>query len=339
MYSKKQQLLYFRQKSYMERQEETHQDDWRNKLAHGRLSAEEAKTLQDDPEFREWKLLLDSGRALKSPAYSEHDAWVEFKQRLREPEQQLARLRRQRRTIFTISVLVLLVSVVAIWWYQGRDRIYTTPAGQTDRFVLPDNTQVQLNVASTLTWDPDRWASSSGRVVAFSGQAYFQRKNRSPFTLVHSNGQILTNRAAFDLRSRGQWLEIQCYQGRIIAKVQERTDTVLAGQYARWDGSRWTKRLIPNSRQEPIWPEGITEMRQMPLGEVTDELERLYQLSIDLNASPDTLFTGRFPNYDLDQALRTICDRMNLRPAFYPNNFVVLDPVPPEPEDGQPVAN
>jgi|GEM_PF-6825671 len=323
----------------MEQPEETYQDDWRDKLVHGKLSTEEVEALSDDPEFREWTVLLQSGRALKSPAYSEHDAWAAFKQRLQEPEQQLARFRRRRRAIFTVSTVVLLLCVTAIWWYQGRDHIYTTPAGQTDRFVLPDDTQVHMNVASTLTWDPDRWATSEGRVIAFSGQAYFQRKSRSAFTLLHSNGQITTNRAAFDLRSRGQWLEIQCYQGQVVARVQETRETIQAGQYARWDGSKWVKTLIPNGRQEPIWPEGTTEMRRMPLSEVTDELERLYQLSIDLNASPDTTFTGRFPNYDLDQALRIICDRMQLRPAFYPNNFVILDPAPRDAEAGKAVPN
>lgn len=323
----------------MERPEENYQEDWRNRLAHGQLPQEDADELGEDPEYWEWKAILDAGRALKSPAFSEHDAWAAFKQRLQEPEQQLTKLRRRRRGIFIVSLAVLLISVGAIWWFQGRDRVYTTAAGQTDRFTLPDDTRVHMHVASTLTWDPDRWSSAAGRVIAFSGQAYFRRNKRSAFTLLHSNGQITTSRAAFDLRSRGKWLEIQCYEGYVIARVQEKQDTIVSGQYARWDGAKWTKTLIPHARQEPLWPEGVTEMRQMPLSEVTDELERLYQLSIDLNAAPDTLFTGRFPNYDLDQALRIVCDRMQLRPAFYPNNFVILDPAPREAEEGQRVAN
>lgn len=324
----------------MKQQEEPFFDDWRDKLAHGKLTAEEAEALQDDPEYREWKLLLAAGRSLKAPAYSEHDAWADFRQQLQHPEQKMTQLRRRRRSIFGIALTILIISTGLIWWFQGRDRVYTTPAGQNDRFTLPDGTGVHMHVASTLTWDPDRWWSARGRVIAFSGQAFFRHDDSDLFTLLHSNGQLTARRATFDVRIRGPWLHVSCYAGRVTATVRGQTHVIPAGTTARWDGARWSQRLIPGSQQAPSWMDGTTTMQQMPLSEVVRELERLYQVSIDLNASPDPLFSGSFPNYDLSQALGIVCDRMELKPTFYPGNFIILDPDPrPEEEDSSPVRN
>lgn len=303
--------------------------DWRDRYIHGALTPEEIRAIQEEPEFKEINAILEAGRTLKAPAYSEHDAWERFKRLRRTPESQIEALKKRRVTILFTVLSVLLIATLSIWWYQGRDRVYSTGPGQTDKVTLPDGTRVTLHVSSTLTWDPDRWRGR-GRIAAFSGQAYIERPGSKSLELLHSNGSVVLSRSRTDIRVRDSYFEVVTFEGQAVAISRDTQLVVRAGTIARWDGYFWSEYPLPPAWRSPPWLEGNTVMRNMPLEEVIREIERLYRVSIDLNADPARPFSGRFPNYDLQEAITILEEIADLKADYFAGNFIVLDPVPQE---------
>lgn len=301
--------------------------DWRDRYIHGELTPEEIRAIEEEPEFKEINAILEAGRTLKAPAYSEHDAWERFKRLRRRPESQIEALKKHRVTILLVALGILLIATLSIWWYQGRDRVYSTGPGQTDQVTLPDGTRVTLHISSTLTWDPDRWRGR-GRIAAFSGQAYLERPSSKPLELLHSNGSVVLNRTRTDIRVRDRYFEVAAFEGQAVALSRDTQLVVRQGMFARWDGYHWSRYPLPEDWNTPPWLEGNTVIRNMPLEEVIREVERLYRVSIDLNGDPDRSFSGSFPNYDLREAIAILEELADLKADFFAGNFIVLDPVP-----------
>jgi len=301
--------------------------DWRDRYIHGELTPEEIRAIEDEREFKEVRAILEAGRTLKAPAYSEHDAWERFKRQRRTPESRIEALKKRRVTILFIGLGVWLLATFCIWWYQGRDRVYSTGPGQTDQITLPDGTRVTLHISSTLTWDPDRWRGRV-KIASFSGQAYIERPSSKPLELLHSNGSITLVRSRTDIRVRDSYFDVTTYEGRAIAMTRDTHLVVREGTNARWDGFLWRQFPIQNNTSTPPWLQGNTVIQNLPLGEVIREMERLYRVSIDLNANPDQSFSGSFPNYDLQEAIGILEDRANLKADYFAGNFIVLDPRP-----------
>lgn len=304
-----------------------HFDDWRDKLVHGQLSREEAESLAEDPEYREWFVLLRAGAALKAPAYSEHDAWQDLKRRTRHPELQMTQLKKRRRLLLLSGLILIFLGAGLAWWFQGRDQVYSTGPEEQARFLLPDGTQVQLHVTSTLTWDPNRF-SARARIIGFHGEAFFQQTNEQNLTLIHSNGELSARSASFNVRDRGTYFSITCYRGHVDAWAQGIHRRIAAGTQARWNGSRWETLPQPRSEKAPPWTAGRTQFIEVPLAEVVDELERIYDLTIDLNGRSEILFSGSLPNYNLRQAIDQLCRTAKLEADYFADHLVVLDTLP-----------
>lgn len=319
----------FRESDTMASEHDNEYPDWRDRYIHGELTAEEIRAIEQESEFKEVRAVLEAGRTLKAPAYSEHDAWEQFKRLRRRPESRIEALKKRRVTLLFTGLGMLVIATLSIWWYQGRDRVYSTGPGQTDQVTLPDGTRVTLHISSTLTWDPDRWRRR-GRIAGFSGQAYFERPGNKPLELQHSNGSVVLVRSRADIRVRDSYFEVTTFEGQAVAMTRDTQLVVRMGTFARWDGYRWTKYPITDDWSAPPWLEGNTVIEDLPLSEVIREIERLYRVSIDLNADPDRSFSGSFPNYDLQEAITILEDRADLRADYFAGNFIVLDPLPEE---------
>jgi len=321
----------FRESNTMASEHDNEHTDWRDRYIHGHLTPEEIRAIEEEPEFKEVRAILEAGSTLKAPAYSEHDAWERFKRLRRTPESRMEAFKKRRVTLLFIGLGVLLIASVGIWWYQGRDRVYTAGPGQTDQVTLPDGTRVTLHVSSTLTWDPDRWRGR-GRIAGFSGQAYIERPSLKPLELMHSNGSVVLNRSRTDIRVRDTYFEVSAFEGQVVAMTRDTQLVVRQGTIARWNGNLWSEYPIPSGWGTPPWLEGNTVIKNLPLEEVIREMERLYRVSIDLNADPDQFFSGSLPNYDLQKAIGILEDRAGLTADYFAGNFIVLDPIP-EKED------
>ena len=104
-----------------------------------------------------------------------------------------------------------------------------------------------------------------------------------------------------------------CYSGKVGVDGGQEPVEIEAGQKAVLleDGSLTTTNL--QLTPTPSWFRGWTDCEGLPLTRVFGELERQYQLEVNWENETYRVYQGGFPNDDLEQALKFICDPMDLQ--------------------------
>ena len=78
-----------------------------------------------------------------------------------------------------------------------------------------------------------------------------------------------------------------------------------------------------NTYEEPQWTKNKSYFQRVPLAEVFSELERQYNVTLSSeNIDTEQLFTGGFVHNDLDTALRTISEPLDLKYQILKPNTV-----------------
>ena len=187
--------------------------------------------------------------------------------------------------------------------------------GHHSELVLPDSTRVYLGPAATLRYAHN---DNETRFVQLEGEAYFivRHDQHRPFTVVSG---------ALSTRDLGTEFNIRYYPGDpsiVIAvasgKVQvSRTPAaapqtappvaLLPGQLLQYDTLTKKSAItdLPDPSSIGAWRKGILSFRRRPLKEVTDELERYYDIRFHYTnpESQNILITTLLDNKSLTDAL------------------------------------
>ena len=164
-----------------------------------------------------------------------------------------------------------------------------TGAGERSTFRLADGTAVMLGPASSIRYSAADYGRRS-RVVELEGDGYFEVVHdetrpfavRTPTVLVRDLGTRFVVRA----RPGQRPVEVGVMEGRVaIAHPATPTDSVAlgAGDAARIDGGQppVVQRGV-NLERYAAWTEGRLVFQRTPLAEVVEDLERWYDIDIEL---------------------------------------------------------
>lgn len=273
-----------------------------------------------------------TARSLKSVTYVDNNGEL---QRVDELEETGAVRRlppRNRRMALAIAA-VLLLSIGG--WYLFRQPIASpsvaevpaakavqkiTQRGEMKYLLLPDSTQVWLNVASTLDF-PESFAEGK-REVYLSGEAFFDVKHaaESPF-LIHT-GNVVT-------KVLGTSFNVKAYPGQpdvVVSvkrgKVEVSKDnlvmaTLTKGQEVKviTTAPEATVGVLKESNVA-AWTTGRLSYDSRPLSDILKDLERNYNVRIELADSKlgADIFTTSFRrDIGVEEALNIICEALDLQ--------------------------
>ncbi|MDN3670796.1 FecR domain-containing protein [Echinicola jeungdonensis] len=171
-------------------------------------------------------------------------------------------------------------------------------------YYLPDSSIVTLNKGSELVYETEEWATS--RQVMLKGEGFFQVKKGSPFEVATSNGTVSVLGTSFNVKQRGDYYEVICYEGKVGVETSRQNLTLIAGDGYR-EASSGEEKFDLNIDYKPDWLNGQSSFFRTQYYVVLEELENQYEIvietkDIDLKAT----FTGSFPNDDLDVALDAV---------------------------------
>lgn len=173
----------------------------------------------------------------------------------------------------------------------------STPQGGEYQIILPDNTKVWLNSASTLRY-PNQFGGKERR-VELTGEAYFEvaKNTKVPFTVV-SDGQVV--------EVLGTQFNINSYADELVTKT-----TLLEGSVRVSARSGSAVKLAPNQqsvlirRDETIevldvdpslaiaWKNGDFHFEKTDLQVIMRQLERWYDIEVRyVGAKPTENYTG-----------------------------------------------
>ncbi len=146
-------------------------------------------------------------------------------------------------------------------------------------FTLPDGSIVKLNADSKLTYDPKTWDEQ--RIVNLDGEAFFEIKEGSMFTVSTTKGEVNVPGASFNVNARNEALEVACFLRSVQVKNKQTGEKmeIRAQEQIALNGQKMEKSNF-DMRAYATWRKGSFYYQEKPVGVILEEIERQYNVHI-----------------------------------------------------------
>jgi len=221
------------------------------------------------------------------------------------------------------STIILFFSVLFFLSYKNTTEIFVQ-AGQKEKVFLPDGSEVIINSVSSLSFSTKKWESE--RIVDLEGEAFFNVKKGSRFTVKCSNGTVEVKGTIFNVFSRGDVLEVKCTEG-VVSVISK------SGKTKHLEQNLGVKFNLDNNIGEifslndsntDLWTNGQFYFDNVNIENVFKEMERQFDINIQFEGKTTRFFSGYFTNKDLDRALNMVCSPMSLSYEIENESLVVI---------------
>ena len=209
-------------------------------------------------------------------------------------------------------------------------RLYTktisVPAGQHSSIYLPDNSQVNLNADSKISYKP-LWYKFS-RQIEFEGEAFFEVQPGKKFEVNSDQGKTVVLGTSFNVYSRNDGYNVTCVTGKVkVIEHANNSEVIIEpGQQAKLTtkGNLAIQKEI-NTGQTLLWIDNKFSFTSIPLSKVLDEIGRQYNVEISIPSGLDKKYTGTFNKVtSVETILQLVCKPFNLEYKQTSNNEYVI---------------
>ncbi len=217
------------------------------------------------------------------------------------------------------AVMLLLIGFYSVSLVFSNEKVKTGFASQTT-VKLPDGTLVTLNAGSKLVWNERRFDKE--RTVTVDGEAFFDVKKGSRFTIKTHNGNVTILGTQLNVFSRENDFRVSCITGKVGVSSGSSEVVLLPGEKAGLTNSVLQKTTSAHIEQTAAWKEGIFYFEDQPLVSIFGEIERQFNVSVKYKGNPGRLITVSFTNRKLEEALDVVCIPMGLKYELDKNNNI-----------------
>ncbi|MFM7728946.1 MAG: FecR family protein [Flavobacteriales bacterium] len=263
--------------------------------------------------FKGWK--VPNGK-------STEQAWLEVEAKMKQRQSQSKVVTFSWRPMISVAAAAVVIVGLILFWPNHELKTYSSTTGHVEVVNLPDASVATLNAGSSITFSED-W--SEERVLDLKGQAFFEVKKGSKFSVVTPTGVVEVLGTSFDVYSRENDLRVACYTGRVMVRVGTQELEITPGYTAMLHNGNLQVGEFNNTDAD--WRTGEFTFDAAPLSDVFHELERQFGVRIQTPSLEGRLYTGRFNNKNLDEALQLICLPMGLKFMIQQDGEVIVDDV------------
>lgn len=269
------------------------------------LTPEELEAFKALEDYEALTKLSNYTKGFKAPEYNEDEA---LKTVLHQIE-----TKKQSKTNWLQPVLkiasILVLCFGAYYYTTTLDTTFTTDFSEKISVELPDHSKVDLNALSSITFNKSDWKNN--RNVSLKGEAFFDVEKGSSFNVNTPNGIVTVLGTEFNVKQRDNFFEVTCYEGLVQVTYKNNKTKIKPGE-----SFLVLNDLVINNQtvySQPQWLTNTSAFKSLPLKEVIAELERQYNIKVETkNINTDLLFTGRFTHNNLDTALKSITQPLQL---------------------------
>lgn len=244
---------------------------------------------------------------------SKEAVWSEMMSQIDEQPQETKVIQMNWFRYAAAAVVVLLLSTTAFL------RFYTesvsVPAGLHSSVLLPDGSTVELNAATELSFHPFWWQFD--RSVKMEGEAFFDVKKGSSFSVMSKNGTTTVLGTSFNINSREDGYIVFCKTGKVSVQHETSKVVITPNESAQLKtNGELEKRSDANGSEFIGWVDNQFIFNAKPLREVTREIELQYDIELNIvgNDVADWKFTGAFNRSDdVKETLEVISNSMGLK--------------------------
>jgi ferric-dicitrate binding protein FerR (iron transport regulator) len=249
-----------------------------------------------DPKTREQWLRLERSLSKSEPAYAG------------------IRPRLAPRFALALALLVAIGGGAYLYIRLSQPEMFFTVKGEQKEISLHDGSTVTLSHTTELVV-PKR-SMNEPREVELKGEAYFRvRKGETPFIVSTALGEVRVVGTEFNLRARGETLEVAVLEGRVQVTVtrdgKENSLIVSAHQMVLIpaDGFPPAVNTVP-SPDYPGWLHGKLFLNRTTLADACREIEMRFDVSINILDQPKTseVITGVLRATSAESAVAALCE-------------------------------
>lgn len=210
------------------------------------------------------------------------------------------------------AIILLLTTTAFLRFYTES---VTTPAGLHSSVSLPDGSTVELNAATELSYHPYWWRFN--RSVKMEGEAFFDVKKGSSFSVMSKNGTTTVLGTSFNINSREDSYTVFCKTGKVSVEREASKVVITPNESAQLKANgELEKRSDANGSEFIGWVDNQFIFNAKPLREVTREIELQYDIELNIveDDVADWKFTGAFNRSDdVKETLEVISNSMGLK--------------------------
>lgn len=284
------------------------------------LTPEEEAAFKQLDDYTLNQDIINSAKAFKASNFNKNIDFETFKKHYSEREKTVKRFNWKSPLLRIASIIVVALCIYSAFYFSSSTKVNTLAAEKTT-IELPDASQVILNSVSEISFNKRNW--NSKRSINLKGEAYFKVSKGQTFDVVTSNGTVTVVGTQFNVKQRQNFFYVVCYEGIVSVKSDTISRTLRAGDTFKIYNGSFSENHSDTT--EPNWIGHSSTFHAIALKDVLSELERQYNIEITLqDVDREKLFTGTFTHDNLEQALISITQPMNLDYQINSSNRVVL---------------
>jgi transmembrane sensor len=295
-------------------------DELLKKWLKNELSASEKQDFEklDDADFNAY--IVDFAKQFKASHHSGLSDFETLKQRYNKAQKPVKSLAWFSPLLKIASIVVVAFGIIYFTFLNDSETTLRTLANETNEVILPDNSKVSLNELSQLVYDTNQWDKK--RLLQLNGEAFFDVEKGKTFEVKTTNGVVSVLGTEFNVISRDSLFKVSCYEGLVQVGYKNDTIKLPAGsEFTLVADNALTSKLIIT---EPHWLNHMSVFENANLSDVLLELERQYNIKVD-NLTQNTIkFTGAFELNNIENALKSITQPLNLTYSIQTNNEVII---------------
>lgn len=254
--------------------------------------------------------ILNRVNRLRAPeACSQDESWKKLQARTILLETPVREMPRRSRAVVWLAAASVAAVLVSLFFFKGTSAESLVAQGTTE-VALPDGSTVWLTDGSRMEWSTD---FASERQLELSGEAYFEVKHGSTFSVNTAKGKVSVLGTSFTVYEGNEELHVDCYTGKVQVAVGSGKATLTAGKGVKSRGLGLTD-VFEHSQAKPSWlMEGQLEYTNTRLDRVLKHLMQRYAVEVRYHKEiAGKEFSGSFEDRGAEASLRLVAAAMGL---------------------------
>ena len=284
------------------------------------LTPDEYKAFLELDDYESNQAIIDNASAFKASQFNTPANFESFKKQYQESKEKVKPLNWKSPVLKIASIIVVALTLYTAFYFNNTTEIKTLASEKTT-IELPDASQVTLNSVSKISFNKSSWSSS--RSLNLEGEAYFKVSKGNTFDVITSRGTVTVVGTEFNVKQRKDFFYVECYEGIVSVKSDTISRMLHAGDSFKIYNGAFSENH--SNLIEPKWINHSSSFHAIALKDVLSELERQYNIEVTHKGiDTSSLFTGGFTHSNLEEALISITQPMNLKYELNSSNRVVL---------------
>ncbi|WP_074407128.1 MULTISPECIES: FecR family protein [Aquimarina] len=287
------------------------------KWASGELSEEEINAFKKSKDYTLYETILEGTKLLEVPTVDREKLFDRIQEDVSKEKKVISLI---PGWAYAIAASIALILGYTLFFNQNIT--HQSGFGERLAITLPDGSEAILNAKSKLYYKKGSWENTE-RIVFLDGEAFFKVKKGNTFTVKSDHNSVSVLGTQFNVNASSKFFEVICYEGKVKVENGISSKIITKGQAVRSIDSSFEEWELNDTA--PSWTSGESSFVNTPLQQVISALEKQYKITIKSERiGVDQRYSGGFAHDNLQNALHTIFDAMDIKFIFIDKNTVEL---------------